>query len=174
MTLNTLWELVDALDQDSKEISCLCLFVCLFSPQPSGLSSYLPPAKFHIVTASPLMLVTFVSGLWRNHLRTKLAATRLDPRTALLVSSLWLLFFPAAVGIGTHTYCLSLAFAGFFAVVFTSHRELAFQEEAEDFILPSFRKISLSHGVVMWLQCKDNHRKQTVSLIHHKSGVMWV
>lgn len=40
----------------------------------------------------------------------------------------------------------------FFAVVFTSWGALTFMEEPEGFILPPFRKISLSPGVVMWLR----------------------
>lgn len=59
----------------------------LFFPQPSACSSYLSPAKFQIVRASPQLLATVASGLYCHHLHTKLAASDLAPCTALTTFS---------------------------------------------------------------------------------------
>lgn len=63
-----------------------------------------------------------------------------------------------------------------FLLLFVFHNgALTFLEEPESFILPPPApppEVSLSHGVALWLWCKDNHRKQPAGLIHHKSGVV--
>lgn len=148
------------------------LLTCfLFFPQPSAWSSYLSPAKFQIVRASPQLLVTFGSGLCCHHLHTKLAASDLAPCTALTT------FFPPAV-LGTGKYSMALACLWrciFCCLYFTWSIDLLGRSRKLHFASPCpLPQKFLFH---MGLCCGfgvDNHRKQTAGLIHHQTGVMWV
>lgn len=156
MRLNTLWDLIDTLDQASSEISC---WFFLFFPQPSACSSYLFPLKFQIVTV--------VGDFWLRLLLSpftyKISTTRpgsLHSSDHIFSQQGW-----AQECIPRALACLWRSFLLLFV--------LTFLEEPESFPCPP-PEVSLSHEVVLWLWCEDNHQKQTAGLIHHKSGVMWV
>lgn len=127
------------------------LLTCfLFFPQPSAWSSYLSPAKFQIVRASPQLLVTFGWGLCCHHLHTKLAASDLAPCTALTT-----FFSPSSAGHRKILLWPWHVFGGVFFAVCISHGALTFLEEAESFILlppaPSPRSFSFTWGCAVAL-----------------------
>lgn len=129
------------------------LLTCfLFFPQPSAWSSYLSPAKFQIVRASPQLLVTFGSGLCCHHLHTKLAASDLAPCTALTT-----FFSPSSAGHRKILHGLGLSLEVYF-LLFVFHMEhwpsWKKQKASFCFPLPPPPEVSLSHGVVLWLWCR--------------------
>lgn len=128
----------------------LTYFYFFFFSFLCALSCHLSPTKFHISRAS---LLTSGSGLWSDHLQCRISNNRSgSPQGAVREQPLACPFHGSAGHRRTHPpprpgFCWI-----FFAVVFTSCGALTFLEEPEGFILPPFRKITLSPGVVMWLR----------------------